>query len=73
MTHVYNQTDHAKPVNPPYVTDFNKISAIVEARCRVTGETPAVKEIETQLVLRASFVKHTTLTRDLTAIRKVIS
>ena len=73
MTHVYNQTDRARPVNSLYVADFNKLARNIETRCEMTGETPSVPEFETQLILRASVLKLASLHRDLTAIRTVVA
>lgn len=60
-----------KTLNEVYVNDFNRLAKNTIARCEITGEAPAIGEIEAQVALRASIMKIASLRREITSIRAV--
>ncbi|MFG6573584.1 hypothetical protein ACGYLO_18470 [Sulfitobacter sp. 1A13353] len=66
-------TDDIREISDVYINDFNRIAKSVDARCELTGEQPSIGELETQIALRASIMKISSLRREMTSMRAVAS
>lgn len=55
-----------------YARTFRRIAKAIDARCRITGETPSVKLIPSQVGMRASRLTPSSIRTEKTAIRQVL-